>query len=155
MTNSTPFRDLLRAVNLRHGTDGFTSAPKEGVLRIFSPWKILTASAGFEPANLGTERQHTTPRPSKPLELCMVMLREKDRLFGAILIDCNFLRYLVLYTLLWFLFGCSMCKLSEYTGCFIMNVPILKPYISATTNPKWMKLVPREWPWPRVSYDCL
>jgi hypothetical protein len=35
-----------------------------------------------------------------------------------------------------------------------MNVPILKPYISATTNPKWMKLVPRERPWPRVSYDC-
>ena len=34
-----------------------------------------------------------------------------------------------------------------------MNVPILKPYISATTNPKWMKLVPHERPWPRVSYD--
>ena len=57
MTTSTPFRDLLHAVNLRHGTDGFTSPPKEGVLRIFSPWKILTASAGFEPANLGTLRQ--------------------------------------------------------------------------------------------------
>ena len=35
MTNSTPFRDLLHAANLRHGTDGFTSPPKEGVLRIF------------------------------------------------------------------------------------------------------------------------
>ena len=33
------FRDLLHAANLRHGTDGFTSLPKEGVLRIFSPWK--------------------------------------------------------------------------------------------------------------------
>jgi hypothetical protein len=31
------FRDLLRAVKLRHGTDGFTSPPKEGVLWIFSP----------------------------------------------------------------------------------------------------------------------
>ena len=30
------FRDLLYAVNLRHGTDGFTFPPKEGVLRIFS-----------------------------------------------------------------------------------------------------------------------
>ena len=30
------FGDLLHAVNLRHGTDGFTSPPKEGVLRIFS-----------------------------------------------------------------------------------------------------------------------
>ena len=29
------FRDLLHAANLRHGTDGFTSPPKEGVLRIF------------------------------------------------------------------------------------------------------------------------
>jgi hypothetical protein len=31
------FRDLLHAVKLWHGTDGFTSPPKEGVLRIFSP----------------------------------------------------------------------------------------------------------------------
>jgi hypothetical protein len=31
----TPFRDLLHAANLRHGTDGFTSPPKGGVLRIF------------------------------------------------------------------------------------------------------------------------
>ena len=29
-------RDLLHAANLRHGTDGFTSPPKEGVLRIFT-----------------------------------------------------------------------------------------------------------------------
>jgi len=29
--------DLLHAANLRHGTDGFTSPPKEGVLWIFSP----------------------------------------------------------------------------------------------------------------------
>ena len=31
------FRDLLHAVKLRHGTDDFTSPPKEGVLRIFLP----------------------------------------------------------------------------------------------------------------------
>jgi len=32
------FRDLLHTVKLRHGTDGFTSPPKEGVLRkFFSP----------------------------------------------------------------------------------------------------------------------
>jgi hypothetical protein len=29
------FRDLLHAVNLRHGTHGFTSLPKEGELRTF------------------------------------------------------------------------------------------------------------------------
>jgi hypothetical protein len=39
------------------------------LLPLFSPWKILTASAGSEPANLGTERQHATPRPPKPLTL--------------------------------------------------------------------------------------
>jgi len=37
MTTSTPFRDLLHAVKLRHGNDGFISPPKEGVLRIFLP----------------------------------------------------------------------------------------------------------------------
>ena len=60
------FRDLLHAANLRHGTDGFTSPPKEGVLRIFRP-KNPTSSAGFEPANLGTKGQHATPRPPKSL----------------------------------------------------------------------------------------
>ena len=38
------FRDLLHAVNLRHGTDGFTFSPKEGVLRIFF---ALKKSNGF------------------------------------------------------------------------------------------------------------
>jgi len=36
--------------------------PKEGVLRIFHT-KNPKASAGFEPANLGTKSQHATPRP--------------------------------------------------------------------------------------------
>ena len=58
------FRDLLHAVKLRHGTDGFTSPPKEGVLRIFSP--------GCEPANLGTKSQHATSRPPKPLMLLLL-----------------------------------------------------------------------------------
>jgi hypothetical protein len=33
----------------------------------FFALKNPTASAGFEPANLGTEGQHATPRPQKPL----------------------------------------------------------------------------------------
>jgi len=66
-TTSTPFRYLLHAANLRHGTDGFTSPTKEDVLRIFFALKNPTASAGFEPANLGTKGQHATPRPHKPL----------------------------------------------------------------------------------------
>jgi len=47
MTISTPFRVLLHAVNLRHGTDGFTSSPKEGLLRIFSPLKIQWLRPGL------------------------------------------------------------------------------------------------------------
>jgi len=47
MTTSTPFRDLLHVANLRHGIDGFTSPPKEGVLRIFSPLKIRRLRPGL------------------------------------------------------------------------------------------------------------
>ena len=54
------FRDLLHAVNLRHGTDGFTSPLKEGVLRIFFALKNPAASVGFEPANLGTKGMNVT-----------------------------------------------------------------------------------------------
>jgi hypothetical protein len=45
--------DLLYATKLRHETNGFTSPPKEGMLRIFVARKNPTASAGFEPANSG------------------------------------------------------------------------------------------------------
>ena len=41
------FRDLLHAVNLRHGTNGFTCLPKAGVLRIFSPWKTRRLRPGL------------------------------------------------------------------------------------------------------------
>ena len=67
------FRDILRAVNLRHGTDGFTSPPKEGLLRIFFALKNPRASAGFEPANFGTKGQHATSRPPKPPMEYLVM----------------------------------------------------------------------------------
>ena len=68
------FRDLLHAVN-RHGTDGFTSPPKEGVLRIFSPWKIQRLRSGLNPTNVGTKGQHATSRPPKPL--CGALFSEK------------------------------------------------------------------------------
>jgi hypothetical protein len=48
------FRDHLHAVKLRHGTDGFSSPPKEGVLRIFSPKKsdsfdrVRTRELGYQ-----------------------------------------------------------------------------------------------------------
>jgi hypothetical protein len=49
---------LLHAVNLRHGTDGFTSPPKEVVLQIFITLKNPSTSVGIEPANLGSSGEH-------------------------------------------------------------------------------------------------
>jgi hypothetical protein len=46
------------AVNLRHGTDGFTSPPKEVVLLIFITLKNPSASVGIEPTNLGPSGEH-------------------------------------------------------------------------------------------------
>jgi hypothetical protein len=43
---------------LRHGADGFTSPPREGVLRIFIALKNPSPSAGFEPANLESNIKH-------------------------------------------------------------------------------------------------
>ena len=57
------FTDFLHAVKLRHGGDGFASPPKEGLLRNFFRPKNPTASAGCEPANMGTKGQHATSRP--------------------------------------------------------------------------------------------
>ena len=49
---------LLHAVNLRHGTYGFTSPPKKGVLRIFSP--------GLNPRTRVPKASTLTSRPPKP-----------------------------------------------------------------------------------------
>jgi len=40
--------------------------------------KNPTASAGFEPANLGTKGQHTTPRPPKPLFIANIENKMDD-----------------------------------------------------------------------------
>jgi hypothetical protein len=45
---------------------GFSSPPKEGLVRIFFPLKIRRLRPGL---NLGTKGQHVTPRPPKPLQL--------------------------------------------------------------------------------------
>jgi hypothetical protein len=53
-------RDLLHAVNLRHGTE---RRHAENFFALKNP----TASAGFESANLSTKSQHATSRPPKPI----------------------------------------------------------------------------------------
>jgi hypothetical protein len=43
---------------LQRGADGFTSPPKEGALLVFIAFKNPLASAGFEPANVGSTGKH-------------------------------------------------------------------------------------------------
>ena len=92
------FRNLLRAVNLRHGTDGFTSPPKEGVLRIFSPWKIRLLRPGLNPRTLGTKSQHATSRPPKPWDNISQMYFQKS---GTRLLKIYVGRYGVQWLLFW------------------------------------------------------
>ena len=54
---------LLHGVNLRHGTDGFPSPPKEGVLRIFSPLKIRRLRPGMNPRTTHTHTSFTLMGP--------------------------------------------------------------------------------------------
>jgi hypothetical protein len=56
------FRDFLYTVKLQHRTNGFTFPLKEGP-------KNPTASAGSEPANLGTKVQHATSIPPKSMDM--------------------------------------------------------------------------------------
>jgi hypothetical protein len=62
------FRDLLHAANLRHGNNGFTSLPKEGMLRIFTPLKIRRLRPGLNLRTWVPEASTLTARPPKPLK---------------------------------------------------------------------------------------
>ena len=67
------FKDILHAVNLRHGTDGFTSPRKEGMLRIFCPQK----SNGFGRVwtrELGLQRPSTLPLDHRSRQLACLVL---------------------------------------------------------------------------------
>ena len=82
------FRDLLHAVNLRHGTNRFTSLLKEGVLRIFSSWKIRRLRPGLNPrtwvpkaSTLPLDHRsrlpgshNALPKMCTPFSLCMDVL---------------------------------------------------------------------------------
>jgi hypothetical protein len=67
---------LLLATKLRHGTDGFTSPPKEGMLWIFFALKIRRVRPGFNPRTWVPEASMLTTRPPKPLGF--TILRNTD-----------------------------------------------------------------------------
>jgi hypothetical protein len=52
----------------------------------FFALKYPTASAGFEPANLGIKGQHATPRPPKPLSVDVTLNKER---FSRSMADCS------------------------------------------------------------------
>jgi hypothetical protein len=56
---------LLHAVNLRHGTDGFTSPPKEVVLRICITLKSHRPRSGSNPRTLGPVASTLTTSPPR------------------------------------------------------------------------------------------
>jgi hypothetical protein len=58
---------LLHAANLRHGTDGFTSPPKEGMLWIFFARKIRRLRLVSNPRSWVPEASMLTTRPPKSL----------------------------------------------------------------------------------------
>jgi hypothetical protein len=62
------FTDLLHAVKLRHGTDGFTSPPEEGMLRIFmTPEKIRRLQPSLNPRTWVPEASMLALRLTQPL----------------------------------------------------------------------------------------
>jgi hypothetical protein len=77
---------------LRHGDDGFTSLPKEGVLRIFIALKNPSSSARFEPENSGLNDKHdnhytTDGDPSAESVYLFVRRNSAIRLFENVFIN--------------------------------------------------------------------
>jgi hypothetical protein len=66
------FRDLLRAINLRHGNHSFTSLSEGRRAEDIFALKDPTSSAGFEPVNLCSKGQHGTCRSPKPILLILI-----------------------------------------------------------------------------------
>src|SRR5215470_8769706 len=74
---------------MQHGAHGFTSLPKEGVLRIFFARKNPTASAGFEPAFLGTKGQHVNNKITEAAIFLMIYHLKNE---GCVLSVCQIFR---------------------------------------------------------------
>jgi hypothetical protein len=58
---------------------------RKACLRVFSAIKNPTASAGFEPANLGTRGQHANPRPPKPLKKQSTEIIERKKMCESVI----------------------------------------------------------------------
>jgi hypothetical protein len=75
-------RDLLHAAYLRHGADGFTSPPKEGVLRNFSPLKIRRLRPCLNPRTLvpkAMSNKMNHPPYTQDLVRCTTVNNNQDK----------------------------------------------------------------------------
>jgi hypothetical protein len=100
--------------NLRHGTDGFTSPPKEGMLLIFSPEKfdgfgrVRTRDLGYQSLEKSTWVQHdeiSSGWDAKPNDLlCVVKAANAVMLYIAVCFDSYFVR------------SCSLLR-ESHPGC--------------------------------------
>jgi hypothetical protein len=89
MSTYTPFRDLLHAVKLRHGTDGFTFPPKEDVLRIFFALKIRRLRPGANPRTW-VPKASTLPLDHRSLSLLALKPTMGFSLLSDFLPFCSF-----------------------------------------------------------------
>jgi hypothetical protein len=74
---------------LRHGTYGFTSSPKEGLLWVLIALKYPSPSAGFEAANLGSNTKHANHSTTEDdfrvaSELCLKLDYDNDLPFAPV-----------------------------------------------------------------------
>ena len=116
------FRALLRAANLRHGTDGFTSPPKEGVLRNFFTLKIRWLRPGLNPRTWVLNASTLTLDHRRPTNIPKIQIKtyEKSKKkwlnVQKICIQHCMCKYISLFNL----FICTV---------FLTNVYYLKVYI--------------------------
>jgi len=119
---------LLHAVKLRHRTDGFTSPPKEGVLRIFFALKIRRLRPGVNPRTKG---QHATSRPPNPLS---------DHLRTA----CLFFRPSLCSS------ACRFCLRDGFVSASHQLLPCFLLVVQT-----WERVQTSIDEWPRLSYLCV
>jgi hypothetical protein len=77
------FRDLLHALNLRHGTDGFTAPPKEGSLILLDGKRCMSevtlskneCCKNFEDAIFRDGKMFLRKNQNMPFRVCSHMKR--------------------------------------------------------------------------------
>jgi hypothetical protein len=109
----TTWSNLLHAANLRHGTDGFTSPPKERMLRIFSTWKIRRLRPGSNPRTWVSEASMLSPEQLQFLSFyiscvfCMLLFNCVNYVFLLLCLRILIVMYVIFNVLCCIVFVCK------------------------------------------------